>query len=104
MSLAGSKPSLQCCCFPEAPAPPSKWGLNHWISSSVVSEPGTAHGKVRAFLDSLPNRQESVQQESVRVSAGQGLEGVQGLWCRVLRGEVGSVMGAVAWAKLQPVV
>lgn len=75
MSVAANKPPLQCCCFPEAAAPPFKWGLNHWISASAVSEPGTAHGKVRAFLDFLPNRQESVQQESVWVPAGLGFGG-----------------------------
>lgn len=35
---------------------------------------------------------------------GWSLDGVQCSWCRVLRGQVGSVVEAVAWAKLQPVV
>lgn len=104
MSLDGNKSPLQCCCFPEAPAPPFKWGLNHCISASAVSEPGTAHGKVRAFLDFLPNRQESVEQESVWVSAGSGFGGSAVLVVQGFKGGVGSVVGAVAWAKMQPVV
>lgn len=33
-----------------------------------------------------------------------GLDGVQCSWCRVLRGQVGSVVGGAAWAEVQPVV